>query len=392
MKILSILFFTATLCLLSITSCKQNKEQKNVTQEVLPPNAIELNASQYAMAGVQLGFAGEQKLNSLLTVNGTINTTPQNLASVSAQLGGFVKSTSIVQGSEVTRGQVLATIENFAFIELQQSYLETKAKFQYADIEFKRHSELYKDNVYSEKNVQQTEAEFKTLKAHMKGLEQKLISLGIDPVNLTEDKITGLLPVFAPVNGFVRMVNVNIGKYVSPTDVMFEIVDPSEVVLEMVVFEKDVQKVSSGQHVRFSSPNEPSKIFSAVIYQAGRTLNDDKTMMAYARIDKDGQNLLAGTYVNAMIETSSFFSIAVPEEAVVTFNEKSYIFAYKGQRVENGKVIHDFMAVEVTKGVTSSGFSEIILPAGFDVVKTQLAVKGAYAILSAWKNAGEMAC
>jgi membrane fusion protein, heavy metal efflux system len=115
-------------------------------------------------------------------------------------------------------------------------------------------------------------------------------------------------------------------------------------------------------------------------------------MMAYARIDKPDPALLAGIYVNAGIETSSLVSFAVPEEAIVQFYEKSFIFAYKGQRLENGKIIHDFMAVEVTRGVTSNGFSEVILPAGFDTQKTQLVIKGAYAILSAWKNAGEMAC
>ena len=392
MKTSNILFITAIYVLLIMNSCKSREETKNGSQEVLAPNAIELNVAQYAAAGVQLGFVSRQKLNSVIKVNGTINSTPQNLASVSAPLGGFVRNTTIVQGSAVTKGQVLAIIENFAFIEIQQNYLETRAKFQYAEIEFKRHTELYKDNVYSEKNVQQTEADFKTLKAQMKGLEQKLIGLGIDPVQLTEDKITSVLPVIAPINGFIRMVNVNIGKYVSPTDVMFEIVNPVDLVLEMVVFEKDVQKVSVGQHIRFSSPNEPAKFYSAMVYQAGRALNDDKTAMVYAHIDKPDPSLLAGIYVNAEIEISSQVSLAVPDYAIVKFYEKSYIFAYKGQRVENGKIIHDFIAVEVTIGVISNGFSEILLPSGIDLQKTRLVIKGAYAILSAWKNAGEMAC
>ena len=383
---------TGIFLLILLNSCRQREAVKNESHEVLAKDAIELNAAQYATAGVQLGLPIQQQLNSVLKVNGTINTTPRNLASVSAPLGGFVTNTAIVQGSEVSKGEVLATIENFVFIEIQQNYLETKARFSYAEIEFKRHTELYRDNVYSEKNVQQTEAEYKTLKVQMKGLEQKLIGLGIDPLQLTEDKITSRLPVVAPISGFIRKANINIGKYMSPTDVMFEIVNPTEVVLEMAVFEKDVQKVSRGQHVRFSSPNEPLNFYSAEIYQAGRTLNDDKTMMAYARITDPGPSLLTGSFVNAEIETANVLSYAVPDEAIVQFYEKSFVFVYKGQRVENGKTIHDFTAVEVTKGIASNGFSEIRLPAGFDAQKTRLVVKGAYAILSAWKNAGEMAC
>lgn len=38
------------------------------------------------------------------------------------------------------------------------------------------------------------------------------------------------------------------------------------------------------------------------------------------------------------------------------------------------------------------GFTKITLPAGFDLPNVKVVVKGAYSVLSAWKNAGEMAC
>jgi cobalt-zinc-cadmium efflux system membrane fusion protein len=251
---------------------------------------------------------------------------------------------------------------------------------------------LYKENVYSEKNVQQTETEFKKLKAQMRGMEQKLIFLGIDPAKLTEDKITGALPVLAPISGYVRTVNMNIGKFVNPTDVLCEIVNPENVVLELVVFEKDVQKVSSEQKVTFSTPNDPGQTYSATIYQAGKALDNDKTAMAYAKIDQPHGTLLSGMFVNAMIRTSSAEGVAVPEESVVQFNEKSYIFIFKGTRRENGKTISDFEAIEVRKGATDKGFTEITLPAGFVLLNVKVVTKGAYSVLSAWKNAGEMAC
>jgi len=373
-------------------SCTSKTEKKETNHEVLAENAIELNAGQYKMAGIQLGEIGKHMINNGINVNGSINVTPQNIASVSAPLGGFVKNTSVVQGSAIIKGEPIAMIENFAFIEIQQGYLETKAKYQFAEIEYKRHNELYKENVYSEKNVQQTETEFKTLKAQMRGMEQKLIILGIDPAKLTEEKITGSLPVFAPISGYVRTVNMNIGKFVNPADVLCEIVNPENVVLELVVFEKDVQKISSGQKVLFSTPNDPGKTYSATIYQAGKALDDNKTAMAYARIDQPHGTLLSGMFVNAIIQTSNAEVVAVPEESVVQFNEKSYIFIFKGTRQENGKTISDFEAIEVVKGATGKRFTEITLPAGFDLLNVKVVVKGAYSVLSAWKNAGEMAC
>jgi membrane fusion protein, heavy metal efflux system len=385
---INIVFLLITAALISCTS----KTEKETQHEVLAANAVELNAAQCKTAGIQLGTIVSRNINAGLKVNGSINVTPQNIASVSAPLGGFVKNTSVVQGSAVTKGQVLAMIENFAFIELQQGYLETKAKYQFAEIEYKRHNELYKENVYSEKNVQQTETEFRTLKAQMKGMEQKLIFLGIDPAALTEEKITGSLPVLAPISGFVRTVDLNIGKFVNPTDVLCEIVNPENVVLELVVFEKDVQKVETGQGVTFSTPDDPGKTYSAVIYQAGKALDNDKTAMAYAKIDQPHGPLLSGMFVNAVIRTSSAEVAAVPEEAVVQFNEKAYIFVSRGTRMENGKSISDFEAIEVKKGATDKGFTEITLPPGINASGLKIVIKGAYAILSAWKNSGEMAC
>jgi membrane fusion protein, heavy metal efflux system len=391
MKI-NIITIKILLTVVVLFSCTSKTEKEETDHEVLAENAIELNTEQYKIAGIQLGEIGRHSINNGIKVNGSINVTPQNIASVSAPLGGFIKNTSIVQGSAITKGQTLAIIENFAFIEIQQGYLETKSKFQFAEIEYTRHNELFKENVYSEKNVQQSETEFKTLKAQMRGLEQKLIFLGIDPAKLTEDKITGALPVFAPISGYVRTVNMNIGKYVNPADILCEIVNPENIVLELVVFEKDVQKVSAGQMVTFSTPNDPGKIYKATIYQAGKALDNDKTAMAYAKIEQPHGTLLSGMFVNAMIRTSSDEVAAVPEESVVQFNEKSYIFIFRGARQENGKTISDFVAIEVKKGATDQGFTEITLPAGFDLLNVKVVVKGAYSVLSAWKNAGEMAC
>ena len=384
-------FFNVSFFLLFV-SCNSTGKPKEGIHEVLAPNAIEINDVQYKTAGIQLGAITQRLISSALKVNGTISATPGNIASVSAPLGGFVKNTSLVQGLSVTKGQVLALIENFAFIELQQNYLETKAKYQYAEIEFKRHSELFKEHVYSEKNVQQTETEYKTLKAQFRALEQKLQSLGIDPALLTEDRITGILPVVAPIRGYVKKVNLNIGKYVNPTDVLCEIVNPSDVILELVVFGKDIQKVEVDQKVVFSNPDEPGKIYHATVYQAGKVLDDDKTAMVYAGIDKTEGKLLAGMFVNAGIQTSNGQTLAVPQEAVVQFNEQAYIFIYKGQRRENGKLIHDFLAIPVIKGSSDQGFTSIILPHDMPAYGLQVAVKGAYDLLSAWKNSGEMAC
>jgi len=387
-KISNILFLIAAMI---FASCGSSEKEEG-EHEVLGPNQIEVNATQFKTAGITLGKLQERSIRSILKVNGTVNAPPQNTASVSAKLGGFVKSTGSVQGSPVQKGQTLAMIENMAFIELQQNYLETKARFTYAEIEYNRHRALYKENVYSEKNVQQVETEYKTLKSQLKGLEEKLKMIGIAPSGLTEDNITSVLPLTAPISGYIQTVNVNIGKYVNPTDVLFEIVDSRNVILELTLFEKDIPMVAKGQRLTFRTPNDPGTIYEGVVYQAGQSLGPDKTAKAYATIASAGGKLLSGMYVNAEIETANRPVVAVPQESVVTFDSAYYIFIHRGTRMENGKQIHDFEAVRVTKGSTDNGFTELTLPAGTKPVDLEIVVKGAYSVLSAWKNSGEMAC
>ena len=93
-------------------------------------------------------------------------------------------------GSPVSKGQTLAIIENQDFVDIQQSYLEAKNKLEFAEAEYNRHNELYKQDVYSQKSMQQITADYKNLKAQVKALEQKLLLMGINPNKLNEDNIS----------------------------------------------------------------------------------------------------------------------------------------------------------------------------------------------------------
>ena len=97
-------------------------------------------------------------------------------------------------------------------------------------------------------------------------------------------------------------------------------------------------------------------------------------------------------YVNAFIEESDLKATALPSEAIVSFDDKDYIFVFDKEKEEEGKPFTEYRFIEVKKGVSSSGFTRITLPDGFDLNTAKVVIKGAYNLLSAKKNAGEMAC
>ena len=294
-------------------------------------------------------------------------------------------------GNAVSKGQTLAILENQEFVDIQQSYLEAKNKLEYAEAEYKRHTELYKDDVYSQKNVQQVTSDYKNLKALVKALQQKLSLIGINPANLHEDDISSSIALLSPISGYVKVVNVNLGKFVAPSDVLFEIVNSDKLFLELTLFEKDADKVSTGQKIRFFINNETEK-HEAIIYQTGKSINADKTYKVYASVPGVCKNVLPGMYVNAIIEASSNKVTALPSEAIVSFDDKDYIFIFDKNKEEGGKPFTEYRMIQVHKGVTDDGYTEIVLPEGIDFKTAKVVIKGAYNLLSAKKNAGEMSC
>lgn len=367
------------------------KATEAIIKETLPEEIVELRADQIKLAGVEMGSVQTRSMGNILKVNGYVSVAPQNQATVSMPTGGFIKSTSLFPGNSVSKGQTLAVVENQDFVDIQRDYLEARNKLAYAEAEFKRHTDLYNEDVYSEKNLQQVTVEYRNLKADVKSLEQKLIMIGITPSQLTEDNISSTVNLVSPINGFLKSVNVNIGKYVSPTDVLFEIVNSSQLFLDLSVFEKDAGKVLKGQNIRFFINNETEE-HHAVISHIGRSVNGDKTLTVYGQVTSSCTNILPGMYVNALIEESADSVPVLPSEAVVSFDDKEYIFIFEKDKEEAGQPFTEYRMIEVEKGVSGKEYTQIKVLNGIKIENSKVVVKGAYNLLSAKKNAGEMAC
>lgn len=390
---INILFTNRTLLLLTISlfvlsSCSNttNENNKHIEEEHHGEETmVELTATQYKMAEIELGKIEQKTLSNVLKVNGVMDVPPQNLVSVSAPLGGFVYSTELLQGMKIKKGQVLAVMEHPDYVQLQQDYIDKKSKLEYLTLEFKRQEELNKENVNSSKVFQQAKSDLMSMKAQVKGLEEKLAIIGINSSYLTENDISRKVKIHSPINGYVSEVNVNIGKYVNPSEVMFEIVDTEHLHAELTVYEKDVVKLKIGQQVRFTLPNENDKERLAKIHLIGRKIDADRSVRVHAHLENEDTELLPGMYINALIELNENKVNAVPEAAVVMFEGKYFVYQLKEKHGED----YHFEMLEVQKGVTENGFSEITFIKKTDSSKLQLVTKGAFSLLAKMKNVEE---
>lgn len=385
------------LLLAALSSCSKSEGEKAETTEQAPQkeenpeqaSTVALTKAQYETAGIEIGTTATRNISEVVTANGKIDIPPQNLVSISAPMGGFVRKTELLQGMKVKKGQILATIENPDFIQIQQDYLETQSKLEYAELEFKRQTELSKENINSQKILQQAGSEVKTQKARLEGLTERLKTAGINLKTLNNGTIVNSASINSPISGSVTTVNVNIGKYVNPTDVMFEIVDTDHLHVELSVFEQDIPKIRLGQLVHFTVSNNADKEYTAKVYLINQKINEDRTVRVHCHLTKDEPGLLPENFVKAIIETGANPVTALPEQAIVDFEGKSYIFIQNAAVKDSTGSALTFEMTEVNRGASENGFSQVKFQEGFDGKSAKIVLKGAYALLAKLKNAEE---
>lgn len=362
--------------IVGVISCNGKKDQVETTTHHEEANTIELTDAQVKNAGIKFGKLEQRQISGVVKANGLLDVPPQQLVSISVPLGGFLKSTTLLPGSKVSKGQIVAVIENPDYIQLQQDYLEARNQLEYNKMEYDRQQELAKENVNAQKVLQQAKTNYMNSLAQANGLAARLKLINIEPTSLREENITAAANVYSPINGFVTAVNVNIGKFVNPSDVLFTIVDTEHLHAEVTVFEKDIPKIKIGQKVRFTLSNEPDER-TATVYLIGREIKADRTINIHCHIDKEDKNLLPGMFLSAIIETGGTLVTALPDEAVVDYQGRKFIFIPSQDH---------FKMIEVTVGVSQDGFTEVIVPNNFDKT-SDIVITGGYAILSKMKNA-----
>jgi len=370
------------------------KEQPAEEHHQEEDNTVEFTQEQYTTAGIELGTIESKQISGTIKVNGQLDIPPQQKVSVSVPLGGFLKSTTLLQGTRVKKGQVIATIENLDFVQLQQDFLEAEGQLEFADNDYKRQQELAKENVAAQKVLQQAKSTYTSWRSKVAGLSEKLRVLNINIENLRQGKVTSLVNLFSPIDGYVTEVNVNIGKFVNPSDVLFEIVDTEHLHAELIVFEKDVPKLRIGQKVRFTLANE-TKERTATIYLLGREISPQRTIQIHCHIDQEDNNLLPGMYLKAVVETGGLKVPALPERAIIDYQGKKYIFyqlssgqheKLKDESKDEHAGEHHFVMLEIQIGNSEMGYTEVILPENSPADSLRVVIRNAYAILSKIKN------
>ena len=238
-----------------------------------------------------------------VSFNGTLIVPPQNFASVTMLMGGIIRSANLLPGSYVKKGTLLATLDNLDFISLQQTFLESQAQTEYLKSEYNRQLVLSKEEVASVKKLEQSKADYLSMKSKMEAAAAQLSLLGISTQSLSKNGIMPVLEIKAPVNGYIGKVKVNVGKYLNEGDILCEIINKQETLLRLTTYEKDLKDIRLGAKVWFRVNGMGTKTFEAKLISIGQEVDEtSRSLEVFAKVISEDVNFRPGMYVTAQIE------------------------------------------------------------------------------------------
>jgi membrane fusion protein, heavy metal efflux system len=185
----------------------------------------------------------------------------------------------------------------------------------------------------------------------------------------------------APIDGFVTKVNVNIGKYVNPADVLFELVNPDDIHAALSVFEKDMPLIKKGMKGTVALSNNPNKKYEVEVLLTTKNINEERTGLVHCHFENPSHDLLPGMFLNGSFDLAAAASKVLPEESVVRFEGKEYVFVAKDSS--------HYEMVEVQTGTKQDGLVAIKPMASINWETTQFVTKNSYRLLGMLKNKAE---
>lgn len=374
------------------TTTDEHEEEENVAV---------LTNEQMKAVGIEIGMIEQKQLSATLKANGGLRVPNSNKANATSMFGGVIKSLNVEIGDFVKKGQVIGTISNPQFIQLQEEYLSINSRIEFAEQEVARQRELNEGNAGAKKNLQSATSELNTLRTRKASLQQQIQMMGINPASLSNSSLKSSLVVTSPISGTISNVFAKIGSYVDVSSPIAEIIENTALHLDLQVYEKDIPLIKIGQKIDFVVTNNPNKTYSAEVYSIGSSFSgESKTIAVHSKITGDKTGLIDGMSITGTVSSDDVLSTAVPNDAIVNADGKYYIFLVKEQEEEphdhKEDEVHDhgsekgtqFVRVEVVKGASQLGYTAITpvseIPHG-----THIVVKGAFFVNAKMNDTGE---
>lgn len=360
-----------------LAACGNEKNEENIEESHEETDELVITKQQFDGEKMELGTISEHDFNTAIKVSGMIDAPTQNQSNVSTFVGGYITKNPLLIGDEVKKGQFLVTLENIEYVEIQQQYLEVAEQLNFLKSEFTRQKTLYEENITSQKNFLKSESTYKSSLAHYNGLKKKLQMINISPSAVENGTITSTINLYAPIDGFVTKVNISNGNYVSPSDIILEIIDTDHIHLELSVFEKDILKIKKGQEIDFRIPEASDSVYKAEVHLVGTTIDPaNRRVVVHGHIEDDHTQFIVGMFAEAEILVGSSKAMALPKTALIQVEDDFFALVLESETSNE----YHFKKVKLDIGLQTETIVEVLN--AVSLKNKKIVVDGTYMLLN----------
>ena len=290
---------------------------------VIDPENVELAASQ--TESIDVATVSERAFPLQRDAVGSIDFNEDLSTQVFTPYQGRIVKLTATLGDNVSRGDVLFTIESPDLIQADSTLIAAAGVLDLTTRALERARELYKVQGMAEKDLQQAVSDQQTAEGALKAARNAVEVFGKSPgeidrmVNTRE--IDPYLVVRSPISGRITARNAAPGLFVQPGNppAPYSVADISRVWMNASVTESDMPLVRKGQKIQVAILAFPNRVFRGEISTVGASVDPQLHRgMVRAEIDDPKHELLPGMFASFIIATGEPVSTAaVPLDGVI---------------------------------------------------------------------------
>jgi cobalt-zinc-cadmium efflux system membrane fusion protein len=291
--------------------------------KVIDPDDVELAQAQ--TESIDVTTVSERTFPLQRDAVGSIDFNEDLSTQVFAPYQGRIVKLFARLGDNVTRGQVLFTIESPDLIQADSTLIAAAGVLDLTSRALDRARELYKVQGIAEKDLQQAVSDQQTAEGALRAARNAVEVFGktaeeIDRMIRTRT-IDPYLVVPSPISGRVTARNAAPGLFVQPGNppAPYSVADITRVWMNASVTESDMPVVQKGQKIEVSILAFPGRVFDGEICTVGATVDPQLHRgMVRAEIDDPKHELLPGMFASFVIATGApEKAAAVPLDGVI---------------------------------------------------------------------------
>ncbi len=373
---LRILTIILSVAFLSGCGTKESPAPANHSEE---PDVLTLSNGSIKEIDLRTAPVSRVRLTGSLALAAHVVVDQDKEALVGTLIPGRVQRVLVKAGDQVSKGDVLMTIEGLDVGEIVSGYLKAKAALEYTKATYERQKKLFGENVGSQKLLLEAQAEYEKALAELRAEDRRLHSVGLSHDAVTSgadvDHAAGTLAVHAPIDGIVGERNVVIGQFVDASVTAFIILNTRTVWVDAQAYEKDLARITRGASVAFVADGRPDQKYAGTITFIGATVNEQtRTITVRGDFRNPGLGLkpqMFGTMRISLPGTAD--GIVIPQESLLKDGGNEYVFIQRSDTTFEKRFVTSGVSVsegiEITHGLN---IGEKVVTGGAFYLKSEM--------------------